>query len=300
MDKEVALISFTELQAMAQVMGKTGMFGKSPDQLLSLMLIAQAEGIHPAIAAQEYDIIQGKPAINSRAALARFQAAGGSIQWVTRTAQEATAVFSHPQGGQLQITWTMARAEQAGLASKDTWKKYPEAMLSARVIAEGVRAVYPAALSRLYTVEEVQDFDPPKTRNVTPLDIPEVMTPDKIPNGGIAQKDDPPPDPVQIAMGEAKAEISTFVTLVSEEYEGVAYFTDDEKAFYKAKIAAVNEAVKQEKDLLKAWTTKRDDIRKLNDSLRDELQKRKGHTELSDAMRNALKDKKIGEQQELG
>jgi hypothetical protein len=308
MDKEVALIPFTELQAMAQVMGKTGMFGKSPDQLLSLMLIAQAEGIHPAIASQEYDIIQGKPAINSRAALARFQAAGGSIQWITRTAQEATAVFSHPQGGQLQITWTMARAEQAGLAGKDLWKKYPEAMLSARVVAEGVRAVYPAALSRLYTVEEVQDFDLPKTRDVTPHpEAPRTTAPGTV-KAEVIPDDEAPPiahvvdkiDPIQATMSEAKAEISTFVTLVGEEFDGKALFSDEEKAFYKAKIAAVNEAVKQEKDLLKAWGTKRDDIRTLNEAIREELRKRKGHTELSDAMRDALNDKKIGEQQELG
>ena len=108
-----------------------------------------------------------------------------------------------------------------------------------------------------------------------------------------------PPDPVQIAMGEAKAEISTFVTLVVEEFDGKALFSNEDKAFYKAKIAAVNEAVKQEKDLLKAWTTKRDDIRTLNEAIREELRTRKGHTELSDAMRDALKDKKIGEQKEI-
>ena len=100
-------------------------------------------------------------------------------------------------------------------------------------------------------------------------------------------------------MGEAKAEISTLVTLVCEEFDGKALFSDEDKAFYKAKIAAVNEAVKQEKDLLKAWTTKRDDIRTLNEAIREELRTRKGHTELSDAMRDALKDKKIGEQKEI-
>ena len=101
-------------------------------------------------------------------------------------------------------------------------------------------------------------------------------------------------DPIQVAMNEAKAEISNFVTLVGEEFEGKAYFTAEEKAFYKAKIAAVNEAVKQEKDLLKAWTTKRDDIRTLNESIREELRTRKGHTDLSDAMRDALKSKADG------
>jgi DNA-binding XRE family transcriptional regulator len=70
------LVPFDQLKEMALVMGKTGMFGKSPDQLMSLMLIAQAEGLHPAIAAQEYDIIQGRPAINSRAGLSLVQLAG--------------------------------------------------------------------------------------------------------------------------------------------------------------------------------------------------------------------------------
>ncbi len=39
-------------------------------------------------------------------------------------------------------------------------------------------------------------------------------------------------DPIQVAMNEAKAEISNFVTLVGEEFEGKAYFTAEEKAFY--------------------------------------------------------------------
>lgn len=163
------LIPFTELQKMATVLGQTKMFGKTPAELLPLMLIAQAEGKHPAIAAQEYDIIQGRPAINSRAALSRFQIAGGKIEWKERTDKIATAVFSHPQGGALSVTWTMERAALAGLTAKDNWKKYPAQMLSARVVAEGVRAVFPGCLSGLYTVEEVQDFDPPRTeRNVTP------------------------------------------------------------------------------------------------------------------------------------
>lgn len=161
------LIPYADITKMASVMGKGKMFGKSPEELLPLMLIAQAEGKHPAIAAQEYDIIQGKPALNSRAALARFQTAGGKIEWKERTDQQATAVFSHPQGGSLSVTWTIDRAIKAGLAGKDNWKKFPAQMLSARVVAEGVRAVFPACLSGMYTVEEVQDIIVPEERNVT-------------------------------------------------------------------------------------------------------------------------------------
>jgi hypothetical protein len=162
------LIPFDQINRMAQALGRGKMFGKTAEDLLPLMLIAQAEGKHPAIATQEYDIIQGRPAINSRASLSRFQAAGGSIQWLDRSDAKVSAKFSHPKGGELTIEWTMKRAEQAGLTGKDNWKKYPTQMLSARVIAEGVRAVYPACLSGMYTTEEVQDFDLPPMRDVTP------------------------------------------------------------------------------------------------------------------------------------
>jgi hypothetical protein len=163
------LIPFDDLDKMAGAMIRSGMFGKTKDQLLSLFLIAQAEGLHPAIAAMEYDVIKGKPAINSKAALSRFQAAGGSIRWIERTDKKASAEFSHPSGGKLVIEWTIERAKTAGLYDKPSgtdgpnmWHKFPAQLLSARVVGEGVRAIFPACLSRMYLVEEVQDFDIPK------------------------------------------------------------------------------------------------------------------------------------------
>lgn len=162
---EVALIGFSELQQMAATMAKSGMFGKTPEQMLSLMMIAQAENLHPALAAMEYDIIQGRPALKGQAALARFQQAGGRIDWITRTDAEAKAKFTHPQGGELIVSWTMDRARKMGLDGKDNWKKQPGVMLSWRCVAEGVRAIFPACLNRMYLAEEVQDFEP--LRNVS-------------------------------------------------------------------------------------------------------------------------------------
>lgn len=171
MSNEVALISFGDLSQMAATMSKSGLFNKSPEQLLSLMLIAQAEGIHPAIAAMEYDVIQGRPSLKGQAALARFQQAQGRIEWLTRTDAEAKARFSHPQGGELVVSWTIDRARKMGLDGKDNWKKQPGVMLSWRCVAEGVRAVYPACLNRMYLAEEVQDFEP--LRDVSPAKAPE-------------------------------------------------------------------------------------------------------------------------------
>jgi hypothetical protein len=152
--------SVSDIETMAKAITKSGLFGiKSPDQAVALMLVAQSEGRHPASVASEFDIIQGRPALKSQAALARFQAAGGKIQWTSRGPTKCAAKFSHPQGGDLEITWTMDRANAAGLTGKQTWKQYPDQMLSARVVAEGVRAVFPACLNGVYLAEEVADFD---------------------------------------------------------------------------------------------------------------------------------------------
>ncbi len=169
------IIPFNDLQQMGAALAKSGLFGmKSAEQAIALMLVAQAEGQHPATIAQDYDIIQGKATRKTHSVMARFQAAGGSVNWHTLTAETADATFSHPQGGSLRMVWTIAQAKAAGLAGKDNWKNYPRAMLRARCIAEGVRAVYPAAIGGMLVAEEAQDLAPQQPpRHMGNVDIVE-------------------------------------------------------------------------------------------------------------------------------
>lgn len=161
MTQQLAVIPVSDVERMAVAVAKSGLFGVStPDQALALMLVAQSEGRHPASCAKEYHIIKGRPALKADAMLARFQQAGGKVEWAERTNDKVSATFTHEQGGSLNVTWTLEDAKRAGLANGDNWKKYPRQMLSARVISEGVRAVYPSIVSGLYTPEEVQDFAP--------------------------------------------------------------------------------------------------------------------------------------------
>jgi hypothetical protein len=149
-----------QIERMAQAFAKSGLFGiKTVEQGVALMLIAQAEGLHPAAAARDYHIIQGRPALKADAMLARFQAAGGKVTWQTYTDTEVSATFSHPSGGSASISWTLAQAKSAGLTGKEVWRQYPRAMLRSRVISEGIRTVYPGVAVGVYTVEEVNDFD---------------------------------------------------------------------------------------------------------------------------------------------
>ena len=151
--------SVQEIAQMGQIFAKSGMYGiKSPEMAMTLMFQAQAEGIHPCKAMQEYHVINGKPSLSSQAMLARFQLAGGTAKWIKRTATEATLYVSHKQGGELEVTWNIDRAKKAGLLGNPTWTKYPEAMLSARCISEAIRAVFPACLGGMYSIEEEEDI----------------------------------------------------------------------------------------------------------------------------------------------
>ena len=151
--------SVQEIAQIGQIFAKSGMYGiKSPEMAMTLMFQAQAEGIHPCKAMQEYHVINGKPSLSSQAMLARFQLAGGTAKWIKRTATEATLHVSHKQGGELDVTWNIDRAKKAGLLGNPTWTKYPEAMLSARCISEAIRAVFPACLGGMYSIEEEEDI----------------------------------------------------------------------------------------------------------------------------------------------
>jgi RecT family len=156
------LVPVNDMKSMAQAIVKSGFYGfKSEDQVMAIMAVAQAENKHPATVVQEYDIIQGRPALKSQAILARFQLAGGKVEYNTYTDEKVEMTFSHPAGGTLTLAWTMKQAHDIGLGKKDNWKNYPRAMLAARVVSEGVRRVYPACIQGHYSVEEVMDFDKP-------------------------------------------------------------------------------------------------------------------------------------------
>lgn len=153
------LMSVNDLGRIAKAFAMSNLFGfKNESEAFSLMCIAQANGLHPAKAAERYHIIQGRPAMKADAMLSSFQESGGKVKWIKRTDTECKLWLSHPQGGELEVAWTIERAQKAGLGNKDNWKKFPAQMLAARCVSEGVRALFPACLSGMYTPEEVSDF----------------------------------------------------------------------------------------------------------------------------------------------
>jgi hypothetical protein len=186
--------TLADLQRMATSAAKSGLFGiKDPEQALSLLLIAQAEGRHPMLAVRDYHLIQNRPALKADTMLARFQAAGGRVDWKEYTDTKCVGVFSHPQAGSVEVEWTIERAQKIGLAGRDNWKNYPRAMLRARCISEGVRTCYPGIAVGVYTPEEIEDgaheidITPPQTKGAVDAattqavrDVSTALTPEEI------------------------------------------------------------------------------------------------------------------------
>jgi len=233
--------SFDDMDRMADVLAQSGLFGvKNKTQAMALMLVAQAEGEHPMSVATDYDIIQGKGTRKTHSVLARFQAMGGKIDWHELTDLRAEATFSHPKGGALRLEWTFDMAKKAGLTNKDNWKSYARAMLRARLIAEGVRAVYPAAIGGWQVPEEAMgpqlDTPPPTERHMGAADVVGAPPP-------------PPPAPkTEDKPAFTEAHLKERAAKIGEFY-AKGKTADEIVAFYSAKSTVSPEMAKRIRDM---------------------------------------------------
>lgn len=198
----LAVTTFAEVKQMAVAVASSGMFGmKTPEQALTLMMLAQAEGLHPITAARDYDIISGRPSKKAEAMLRDFLKSGGHVKWHKLGDDGASATFTHPEGGEVVVDWDVKRATAAELWGKGMWKKYPRQMFRSRVVSEGVRTVYPLATGGLYVPEEVQDFAAKPGPIDVPNETPSAPTPAPTQPPPSQEAWDPPAESIDLGPG---------------------------------------------------------------------------------------------------
>jgi len=162
-----SLMSFNEMKEAATIVAESKLFPSwsTPAQVLTLMMLCQAENVPAIMAVNRYNNIQGKICKNPQAMLSDFIKAGGRAKWVISDNEVAELELTTPAGDKHIETFTIEDAKRAGLAHKDNWKKYAKSMLRARTISFAMRAVYPEATTLLYTPEEIESIEPAtKTR----------------------------------------------------------------------------------------------------------------------------------------
>ena len=111
----------SSLERIAAIIAKSGMDGfKTAEQATVALLLALAEGIPMGRVIHEYHVINGRLSLRSECMLARFQKAGGAVEYHLHNDTEVSLTASHPKGGSLLVTWTIERARKAGLTSNPT------------------------------------------------------------------------------------------------------------------------------------------------------------------------------------
>ena len=160
--------------SLCRAVAASGLGGaKTPESAFTLACMALAEdptasqnplAFMAALgrATTNYHIVNGRPTMKAEICLARFQQAGGKVEWHSYTDTECKATFSHPAGGSVTLDWTIARAKAAGLTGKPgPWQSHPRAMLRSRVIVEAIRTIYPAVLNGTMEPDEAMEASAP-------------------------------------------------------------------------------------------------------------------------------------------
>jgi hypothetical protein len=138
-----------------------GQYRRQPANVLYAMEYGRTLGITPLAAITGIHVIEGKPSASAALISGLVRQAGHKLRVRVESGQggpRAIATIHRADDPEFEFRaeWDMQRARDAGLANKDVWRKYPQAMLKARAITEVARDACEEVLFGLhYTPEEL-------------------------------------------------------------------------------------------------------------------------------------------------
>ena len=136
-------------------------FKDKPGEATAAILAGYEVGLSPLAALNAIDMIQGRPSFKAITLRALVLSAGHDM-WLAESTPGRCVVRGQRRGSShvQESVWTIERATQMQLTTKEQWKKQPQAMLVARATSECARLVAPDVLLGVpYSSEEVADFD---------------------------------------------------------------------------------------------------------------------------------------------
>jgi hypothetical protein len=142
---------------------------KRPADVLLLVMFGRDLGLTFSEALRGLHLIEGRAVLSADLMVALAKRSGHCERFDLIETSDTRATYETKRRGApapIRMTWTIQMAQTAGLAKRDTWVKYPSAMLRARCAAALVRAVYPDCLFGCYDSDEVAGGDVPATATV--------------------------------------------------------------------------------------------------------------------------------------
>jgi len=175
--KEIAEMAYLAKQAFA-----SGLFGKlkSPQEAFIRMVVAKEMGLSPTTGLRSVYLVNGTPAFTSSFLSARVKMSK-RYNYLVKERSATKCVLEWTENGQPigKSEFNMDMAKRAALTGKDVWKQYPESMLFARALTDGVRTFCPDVMMghAAYTPEEVGGDvveDLPEEKRVEVKVLPEI------------------------------------------------------------------------------------------------------------------------------
>jgi hypothetical protein len=165
------------------------MFGVTEQQAAIVMLKGHELGLGLAAAFEFIDVIDGKPSIKPKGALAMIQQSGEMAGMRITEGQDeqgqpnaCTVWMKRRNGFEFDATFTMADAQRAGLVkSKGAWEKYPANMLRWRAVGYVADIVFPDVIGGMYRPEELGAVVDASGEQVVEAEVVDVVTPDPTP-----------------------------------------------------------------------------------------------------------------------
>lgn len=150
----------TKLMVLAEQAYASGLFKtlKNPAEAFLRMAVAAEMGLGPTTGLRAIYLVNGVPAFSANFLAARVkQSKRYNYKVVERTALKCRLEWTEEKQVIGVSEFNMDMAKRAGLASKDPWKQYPESMLFARALTDGVRTYCPDLMMghNAYTPEEI-------------------------------------------------------------------------------------------------------------------------------------------------
>lgn len=176
------------IEKMAPVMYKAHLFGvQSPDQAAAIMLKGYELGLSITASFELVQVIQGKPALSPRGAMALLLSSDLTEQIKTERIEDKGAfvgyrcTMTRKNGFSFTGRFDLNDAQRAGLMKPDSgWAKYPENMCMWRAIGFAADVVFPdvtAGMTTLMKAPEMYGVALTETGDVvdvTPVSVPSV------------------------------------------------------------------------------------------------------------------------------
>lgn len=168
-----------EAIALGDVFARSGYFSdaRQQSQAAVKILLGRSLGIGPVESMSQLSMIDGKPSMGATLQASQLRRSGDydySIVHLDEQRCELQFVEVDADGEQTplepNVEFTIADAQQAQLADKPNWKRYPKAMLFARAMTAGIRLHAPEVLGAAF-------YDPDELDGANGVAVPVVDVP---------------------------------------------------------------------------------------------------------------------------